>query len=236
MWWPSRASRVQATGAPPDRPRGSNARRAVRRSVAAGVTEVCFAGAMSRPPLDPTALDDVTKALMPRLMRRWPRATTRSCAISRRSSRNAALPSSAPMPCAPTWWRRPGCLAGGPLPEADVARARAVLDALGPLDVGQGRSAARGQVLGIETLQGTDAMLDFVARTAPAAAAYWSNGPSPGRTCASTCPPSAPTRCAGRGRRAWPGSRSRRVRVLLLDPDAVLAACAETGLSLWAAP
>ena len=34
----------------------------------AGVSEVCFAGAMQRPKLDPTALDDITKALMPRLM------------------------------------------------------------------------------------------------------------------------------------------------------------------------
>ena len=40
----------------------------VRGLRAAGVTEVCFAGAMGRPPLDPTALDDLTKALMPRLM------------------------------------------------------------------------------------------------------------------------------------------------------------------------
>ncbi|NVK46486.1 MAG: UDP-2,3-diacylglucosamine diphosphatase LpxI [Rhodobacteraceae bacterium] len=47
----------------------------------------------------------------------------------------------------------------------DAARAQAVLDALGPLDVGQGAVCAGGQVLGIETLQGTDAMLSFVKAT-----------------------------------------------------------------------
>jgi DUF1009 family protein len=49
--------------------------------------------------------------------------------------------------------------------EEDTARAQAVLDALGPLDVGQGAVCAGGQMLGIETLQGTDAMLAFVAQT-----------------------------------------------------------------------
>lgn len=49
--------------------------------------------------------------------------------------------------------------------EADAARARAVLDALSPLDVGQGAVCAGGQMLGIETVQGTNAMLGFVAET-----------------------------------------------------------------------
>ena len=56
-------------------------------------------------------------------------------------------------------------------PELDAARARDVLAALGVHDVGQAAVAARGQMLGIETLQGTDAMLDFVAATAPAGVA-----------------------------------------------------------------
>ena len=63
---------------------------------------------------------------------------------------------------------RQGVIAG-PEPSqadaADAARAEAVLAALGPLDVGQGCVVAGGRVLGIETVQGTDAMLDFVART-----------------------------------------------------------------------
>ncbi len=47
----------------------------------------------------------------------------------------------------------------------DAARAQAVLDALAPLDVGQSAVCAGGQMLGIETLQGTNAMLAFVAQT-----------------------------------------------------------------------
>jgi DUF1009 family protein len=45
----------------------------------------------------------------------------------------------------------------------DIAKARAVVDALGALDVGQGAVVARGLVLAVEAAEGTDAMLDRVA-------------------------------------------------------------------------
>lgn len=51
---------------------------------------------------------------------------------------------------------------------ADIARAAALTTALGAQDVGQGAVVAGGLCLGLETLQGTDALLDFVGRTPPA--------------------------------------------------------------------
>lgn len=46
-----------------------------------------------------------------------------------------------------------------PQDRADIARAAAVLDALGPLDVGQACVAQQGLVLGIEAIEGTAALL-----------------------------------------------------------------------------
>ncbi|MEL6127804.1 MAG: LpxI family protein, partial [Pseudomonadota bacterium] len=46
----------------------------------------------------------------------------------------------------------------------DAARARAILRALAPHDVGQAAVVAQGLCLGIETIQGTDALLRFVAQ------------------------------------------------------------------------
>jgi DUF1009 family protein len=43
---------------------------------------------------------------------------------------------------------------------ADVARAASVVSALGPFDVGQGAVVARGVVVAIEAMEGTDAMLE----------------------------------------------------------------------------
>ncbi len=47
----------------------------------------------------------------------------------------------------------------------DALRAAAIVAALGPFDMTQGAVVERGLCLGVETLQGTDALLDFVART-----------------------------------------------------------------------
>jgi DUF1009 family protein len=49
--------------------------------------------------------------------------------------------------------------------DKDAARALEVLDALSPLDVGQGAVCAGGMILGVETLQGTDSMLNYVNAT-----------------------------------------------------------------------
>jgi DUF1009 family protein len=48
---------------------------------------------------------------------------------------------------------------------SDAARAYELIQILAPMDVGQGAVVASNLTLGIETLQGTDAMLDFVSRT-----------------------------------------------------------------------
>lgn len=47
--------------------------------------------------------------------------------------------------------------------QADIERAVTVLDALGPLDVGQAVAVCRGVVLAVEASEGTDAMLDRIA-------------------------------------------------------------------------
>jgi UDP-2,3-diacylglucosamine hydrolase len=47
----------------------------------------------------------------------------------------------------------------------DAARAAVIVAALGGVDVGQGAVVAQGICLGVESIQGTDALLAFVAET-----------------------------------------------------------------------
>ncbi len=49
---------------------------------------------------------------------------------------------------------------------ADIERAKSIVKHLGHADTGQGAVVAQGLCLGLETVQGTDVMLDFVANTA----------------------------------------------------------------------
>lgn len=51
---------------------------------------------------------------------------------------------------------------------ADIRRAFDIAEASGKLDVGQGAVVAQGLCLGVESIQGTDAMLDWVAQTGQA--------------------------------------------------------------------
>lgn len=203
---------------------------------AAGVREVCFAGAMTRPQLDPAALDETTQALMPRLaaaMAQGDDALLRDLAALFEERGFVILGA---RDVRPDLVVAAGDLCGDAMPEADVARARAVLDALGPLDVGQGAVAGRGQVLGIETLQGTDAMLRFVAETAPRSGGVLVKRPKPGQDLRLDMPAIGPETVRRAAAAGLSGIEIAAGAVLLLDPTAVIAACRDAGLSLRAAP
>ena len=135
-----------------------------------GTETVVLAGAVHRPRLDPALFDRDTAALVPDLLAamqggddatlRWIIALIEDFGLSVQGIGDLA----------------PGLLAadgvlGRRLPSAaeraDAARAIAILDALAPVDVGQGCVVASGLCLGIETLYGTDAMLADVARRRP---------------------------------------------------------------------
>jgi hypothetical protein len=201
-----------------------------------GVTEVCLAGAMARPPLDPVAFDPLTASKMPLLMQAMGQgddALLRAVigVIEGAGFRVVAAHELRPDLVAPA-----GQIAGQPLPEKDTARARAVLDALGPLDVGQGAVAAKGQVIGIETLQGTDAMLAFVGQTLPGSGGVLVKRPKAGQDLRVDMPAIGPETIRAAAAAGLSGIEIAAGSVLLLDRDAILAACAETGLSLWAGP
>lgn len=131
-----------------------------------GVTEVCFAGSVQRPRLDPLLFDPATATMVPRLlaaMGQGDDATLREV-LAIFAEAGFALKGVADI--APHLVPGPGVYAGtpGPQDETDAARAEAIVAALGAADVGQGCVVAGGLCLAVETLPGTDAMLAFTAR------------------------------------------------------------------------
>ena len=132
------------------------------------VTHIVMAGAMSRPDFAPDLLDAYTKSALPALMAAMAHGDDYLMrhlialiegqgfsVIGAHSLLSLTQPA--------------GVLAGQVHAdvERDIARADQVLKTLSPLDVGQGVVVENGLVLGIETLQGTDALLSFVSATAP---------------------------------------------------------------------
>ena len=134
----------------------------------AKIDRLVFAGSLARPAMDPAAFDAVMIAVAPRLlaaMQRGDDALLRQVIEIFEEQGVTVVGAHDLLPKLTAF----DGLQVGPAPNAaeldDMARACEILGALSPLDVGQGCAVAGGQCLGIETVQGTDALLRYVAGT-----------------------------------------------------------------------
>ncbi len=202
----------------------------------AQVTELCLAGAMSRPSALEQPSDPVSQAVLVRILAAQGHGDDHLLReiIAIFEEQGFALRGAAEL--RPDLVAQEGVLAGQADPDGDAARARAVLAALGTQDVGQAAVAAKGQMLGIETLQGTDAMLRFVRDTAPNSAGVLVKRAKPGQDLRVDMPAIGPDTIQAAAQAGLSGIELQAGAVLLLDRAAVLRACAETGLNLWAVP
>ena len=204
-----------------------------------GVTEVCFAGAVQRPRLDPSLFDPATATMVPRLlaaMGQGDDATLREV-LAIFTESGFALKGVAEI--APQLVPGPGLYAGvtGPQDEKDATRAETIVAALGAADVGQGCVVAGGLCLAVETLPGTDAMLAFVAQLPAAlrpAKGLFYKAPKPTQDRRIDLPALGVetvrnAAAAGLGGIVWQASG-----VICLDLPAMQAEAATHGLFLWA--
>lgn len=203
---------------------------------ARGVSELCLAGAMTRVRFDPARLDPTTAALLPRLKAAMGQGDDALLRHVVAIFEGEGFAIRAAHDLRPDLVARAGVLVGIPAREAEGARGRAVLAALGPLDVGQAVVVAEGQVIGIETLQGTDALLRFVRDSAPGSGGTLVKRAKPGQDLRVDMPAIGPETirlCAEAG---LSGIELQADHVLLLDPAGVRAACGAHGINLWAVP
>lgn len=131
-----------------------------------GVTEVCFAGAIRRPPVDTTMIDATTAPLVPRLLAALQKGDDGALREVLAIFEEAGLTIKSASDIAPELLPDAGVLSST-APTADHAhdavRAADVLAALGPLDIGQSIVVHRRQVLAVEGSFGTDWMLASLA-------------------------------------------------------------------------
>ncbi len=133
---------------------------------AENITTVTFAGAMTRPALNPAAFDAQTMELAPRLMGAMAGGDDGLLREIVAVFEEQGFEVLGAHQVLPELVAQAGLIAGAaPDNTSDAKRGMDILTALSDMDVGQGVVVANGLCLGIETLQGTDAMLDFVAAT-----------------------------------------------------------------------
>lgn len=211
--------------------------------VAAGITRVVLAGAMTRPRLDPALFDPATAQLVPRLlaaMQGGDDATLREMVAV---FEETGLQVVGAHHLAPLLVPGPGVLTSHQPTEADgrdAARAAQIVAALGAVDVGQGAVVAQGLCLAVEALPGTDQMLAFVAATAGplrdprGARGVLYKAPKPGQEQRVDLPALGAETVRGAAAAGLAGIVWQAGGVLLLEPEAMLAEAEAAGLFLWA--
>ncbi|WGH78738.1 LpxI family protein [Jannaschia ovalis] len=129
-----------------------------------GVDRACFAGAVSRPKVDPSAIDAATAPLVPRIMQVLGAGDDAALRAVMEIFEEAGIAVLAPQEVAPQLLDLPTQGTPSERDLVDIARAAEVHEGLSALDIGQGCVVAGGQVLAVETLPGTDWMLASLAR------------------------------------------------------------------------
>lgn len=129
---------------------------------ARGIKRLCFAGAMSRPAIDPTAIDAATMPLVPRIMAAVAEGgddAALRAALALFSDAGFAIVGAAEL--VPDLLPDPGVLTGDltDQTQSDADRAMQVLDAIAAADLGQGCVVAKSRVIAVEAAPGTEWML-----------------------------------------------------------------------------
>lgn len=204
---------------------------------ARGVREVCLCGAIARPSVDKKAIDLATLPLVPIMMKALKAGDDGALravidVFERKGFEVRAAHELAPQLVAPAGVlskRQPDAEM-----TADVARAERILDALAPLDVGQGCVVGRGQVWGIETTGGTDHMLATLPARAATSQAVLVKRPKRGQDLRADMPTVGVATIEAVATAGLHGLVIRAGETLLLERSRTIERADAAGLVLWA--
>jgi DUF1009 family protein len=210
---------------------------------AAGCRLVTFAGGMARPALRPLRFDLRMLRLAPRLLRGLRAGDDSTLRMIAGVFEAEGFAVRAPHEILPDLLAPAGVLgrvAPGARDREDARRAAEIVAALGAADVGQAAVVAQGICLGLESIQGTDALLDFVARTGagfrpdpkgPRGVLF--KAPKPGQDLRLDLPAIGPGTLERAAAAGLAGVAVQAGGVMILDYAATVAAADAAGLFLW---
>lgn len=200
-----------------------------------GFDRFCLAGAVRRPRVDPALVDAESAGAVARIAGALDRGDDALLRVVAQIFEEAGLKVVGAHELLPSLLAAESPSPGGRL-ALDAARGRAVLAALGPLDLGQGCVVAEGQVLAIETLPGTEEMLGFVARTRVPGSrgGVFVKRAKPGQDLRMDMPAIGPDTVDQALAAGLAGICLQAGHVLLLDRDLIEDKARAAGLALWA--
>lgn len=210
----------------------------------AGCTDVVFAGGIRRPRINPMRFDLKAIRLAPTLFKAMRVGDDAALRLVSGLFEAEGLKIVAAHTLLSGLIARPGVPTQAQPSTADrddAARAAQIVAAIGAVDVGQGAVVAQGICLGVESIQGTDAMLDFVAHTAAGfrpnpegARGVLLKAPKPGQDWRTDLPAIGPQTMEAAARAGLAGVAVQAGGVLILGEAETIARADALGLFLWA--
>ena len=132
-----------------------------------GIRRVVMAGAIARPQFNENIMDEYTFNLFPKLKEKLVQGDNELLSFIATEFEQKGYKILGVADIIPDLTVSSGFVCGSPYKSLsrDISKADSVLNKLSSEDIGQGIVIENGLVLGIETLQGTNELLKFVART-----------------------------------------------------------------------
>jgi len=210
----------------------------------AGCSDVTFAGAVTRPKLSPMRFDMKAIKLAPQLFRAIRSGDDAALRIITKIFEAEGLRIIAAHRLLASLIAREGVHTRATPSDADRAdaeRAAEIVAVLGAADVGQGAVVAQGICLGVESIQGTDVMLQFVGQTAAGcrpdpdgARGLLMKAPKPGQDWRTDLPAVGPDTMTAAHAAGLAGVVVQAGGVLVLGHAETVARADALGLFLWA--
>ncbi len=208
-----------------------------------GCTKVVFAGGMARPNLNPLKFDTKFAKLSARLLPALKKGDDATLRVIIETFENEGFDVVAAHEILQNLTVGPGYLTknrAGSAESEDILRAVEIVTALGALDVGQAAIVGQGICLGVESIQGTDRLLDGVvggsARYLPDAdgtKGILYKAPKPGQDWRVDLPAIGPTTVLKAKEIGLSGIVIEAGAVLVLARADVIRLADEAGLFIW---
>ncbi len=201
-----------------------------------GVTEVCLAGSISRPRLDPSELDAATLPLVPRMMQAVQSGDDAALRTVLEFFSEAGFAIKSAQEFVPALLPPKGFLTKATPSEAaqrDAARASEIVAAMGTVDTGQSCVVSAGQALSLEGKFGTDWMLDSLRHRPDGSGGILFKAPKPDQDRRVDLPAIGPGTVSGVLAAGLDGVVIEEDGVMVLDLDDTIAAADEAGVFLW---
>ncbi|MDG2404373.1 MAG: UDP-2,3-diacylglucosamine diphosphatase LpxI [Paracoccaceae bacterium] len=205
------------------------------------IRRVVMAGSMQRPALNPSKFDDVMQGIAPYLVAALQKGDDGLFRFVIELFESRGFQVCGAHELVPELTAIAGQLSDhAPEPQhlVDIDKGFAMLNFLSVADIGQSTVFEHGLCLGVETLQGTDALLDFVART-PIALRHETRGvliktPKTGQDLRVDMPTIGPSTIFLVHEAGLAGIAISAGQVLVLEPEKTNALIAQYGLFLFA--